>query len=114
MRMVPAIGWPTTVMVTRPLTSDASRGVVSGLRDLPQNASQNSAGNALLCLTVISWGESDSEAFSATGAIDQITAATAVVAIAVRINNLRISGHPFVVMSLRNCISTPISNAERR
>src|SRR5262245_33353988 len=111
MRMVPAIGGPTTVMVTRPLISDASRGVVSGLRDLPQNASQNSARNALPCLTVISWGESDSEAFSATGAIDQITAATAMVTIAVRIIILRISGHLCVVMSLRNCIATSIAKA---
>src|SRR5262249_4420696 len=72
---------------------------VSGPRNLPQNASQNSAGSVLACLTMIPRGESGSEAFStlpanfglATGAIDQTTAATAMATIAVRMIILRIS-----------------------
>src|SRR2546430_17710919 len=58
---------------------------------LPQNASQNSAGSVLPCLTMISWGAIGAEASStlpanfglATVAIDQTTAVTPMGAIAV-------------------------------
>jgi hypothetical protein len=73
---------------------------------LSQNASQNSAGSVLPCLTMISWGEIGAEASStlpanfglATVAIDQTTAVTAMATIAVKMMSLRISCHLSIVM----------------